>query len=257
MPHQNSTDSKTESTVKASANPNVKAAATPPSKGTHLPRLWLEDPERYSGVLERFRTFRTKLVSQSSTGSRKVFTFTGAQEQVGTSTVAFNLGLSFGLEMSQEKILIVDANFRRPVLHKMFDIPQSPGLHDLLLNKTTLQDIAHPLETLPGLSLIAAGDTNTESTPVFPPSAFISFVQAVKAAYDFVIIDTAPVLQSGLADMIASLSDGTILVVQANRTRSEVVGAAIDQLNSSSAQLVGSFLNKRKYVIPGWLYHYV
>ncbi|BBO87708.1 CpsD/CapB family tyrosine-protein kinase [Desulfosarcina ovata] len=221
------------------------------------PKLWLQHPEGFSNVLEKFRTFRNKLLSQTSGESKKVLTLTGAQKRVGTSTVAFNLGLSFALEMAQEKILVVDANFRRPVLHQMFAIAQCPGLQELLLNTATLQDVACDYPSLPGLTLIAAGDTTAKRAPVFPTNAFVAFIQEVKAAYDVVIIDTAPVLQSGQADMIASHSDGTILVVQASRTRSEVVGAAVNQLNNSGATLLGSFLNKRKYVIPAWLYHYV
>lgn len=245
-----------QETIGSKTNPKTNRATISSAK-MDPPKLWLQNPDGASSVLETFRTFRTKLASQTASESRKVFSLTGAQGRVGTSTVAFNLALSFALEMPQDKILVVDANFRRPVLHKVFDIAQRPGLHGLLLNNATIQDVSCPSTSPPGLTLIAAGDTTAKRTAVFPTSAFVAFIQSVKTLYDFIIIDTAPVLQSGQADMIASHSDGTILVVEAGRTRSEVVGAAIDQLNGSGAHLVGSFLNKRKYVIPKWLYPYV
>jgi capsular exopolysaccharide synthesis family protein len=241
---------------------DITLAAPPPAPGPGVapggprdPRLWLMAPDPPINLVETFRALRNRLLVLDN-GHSKVFALTGAERRVGTSAVAFNLGLSFGLEMFNENTILIDANVRRPVLHTAFNVPKSPGLIDHLLGRATLAQVVRP-SGIPRLSLIGIGDITSEAGAFFSPAALTRCLDDLREQFAFIIIDTAPVLLSGQTDIIAAQADGTILVVEACRTRAEVVRAAQDQLRSSDARLVGGFLNKRRFVIPEWLYRYV
>jgi protein-tyrosine kinase len=221
------------------------------------PVLWHKDPAMSEVVLEGFRTLRNKILSvNTASRSHRVFAITGAESTVGTSTVAFNLGLISGLEVQEEKTVIVDANPQNPTLHAAFNISQGPGLLDHLQQGAALHEIIHA-SPLPRLSLIPSGAPDTHSEVSFSPRDFIPFLETIRSMYDLVIIDTAPVLQSAQSELITSIADGTVLVVEAGRTRFEVVRATQEKLTRSGAKVVGAFLNKRRFVIPDWVYRYV
>ncbi|MFZ5569585.1 MAG: CpsD/CapB family tyrosine-protein kinase [Thermodesulfobacteriota bacterium] len=220
------------------------------------PALWMLEQDRHLSVAEEFRSFKNKLLALQAERSFRVFMLTGTERGVGTSATAFNLGLTLAWDLAGEKTLLVDTHLDRPTLHTAFKIPATPGFLDCVLGQNPLAETVHRSQ-LAGLDLMPVGRRSSQSSLPFDMTAFTRFLSTVRETYDIVLLDAAPVLRSSLTRMMAAKTDGVILVFEANRTRSEVVGAARSLLSSDGAHLLGGFLNRRRFVIPKWLYRYV
>ncbi len=220
------------------------------------PALWMLEQDRHLAIAEGFRTFKNKLLAMQTDRSFSVFMLTGTERGVGTSTVAFNLGLTLAMDLANKKILLVDTHLDRPSLNAAFHIPAGPGFLDHLLGRVPLPEAVKSSQ-LAGLDLMPAGRIPDQNSPLFDMTMFSRFLEAARKVYDLVLLDAAPVLRSSQARMMSAKTDGVILVLEANRTRSEVVAAAQSLLTADGARLLGSFLNRRRFVIPKWLYRYV
>lgn len=225
-------------------------------KREDAPLLWLLEPEKHLRIFENFRAFKNKMSALLTDHGYQVFLLTGTGSGVGTSTMIFNLALTLGWDLADKKILLVDANAHRPALHNGFEIPLAPGLLDYLEKNTPFEEIHKP-SSLPGLSLVSIGDLAAQTFSSFNMSGFARFLDTAKQAFDIILLDTAPVLRSSQTRLMSTKVDGVILVVEAMRTRSEVIDAISAQLESDGARLLGSFLNKRRFVIPKWLYRFL
>ena len=221
-----------------------------------LPALWMREPDRYPHVLEIFRSFANKIILFQDTQQCKTFLMTGTDAKVGTSTVTFNLGLILGRGMPDRQILIIDAHLESPTLHLAFNHVPSNGLLKYLLGRSPLVDIVQPT-FIPNLDIITFSHLEDEILSPFSLPSFKKLLDEVGEYYDIVLLDSAPALKSSHTKMISAKVDGVILVAQANRTRFEVLDELVQQLNIQEANLLGSFLNKRKYFIPQWLYRYI
>ncbi len=220
------------------------------------PALWMLEQDRHLSISEGFRSFKNTLLAQQTDSSFRVFMLTGTEKGVGTSTAAFNLGLTMAWDLAGKKTLLVDTHLDRPTLHTAFDIPMTPGFLDCLLGQNRLAEVVHR-SPLAGLDLMPVGRNTAQSMPPFDMTTFTRFLDGVRELYDIVLLDAAPVLRSSQTRMMSAKTDGVILVFEANRTRSEVVGAVQSLLGGDGARLLGVFLNRRRFVIPKWLYRYV
>jgi len=219
------------------------------------PVLWMLEPQKYPRVLESFRLLENKAVTFKEKGNLKTFLLTGSEEKVGVSTVTFNLGLVMSLTLADQRILLVDANLSNPSLHLAFGRATSPGLMEYLFEGLSLTEIIQP-SSLPNLDLICIGQFDNQVISPFDSLEFSNFLKEAKRHYSFILLDSAPALRSGQTRNISSKVDGVIVVVEANRTRWQVVSELKRQLESDEARLIGTFLNKRRFVIPKWVYRF-
>jgi len=170
----------------------------------------------------------------------------------GTTTVAAQLAISLAADPKQP-VLLVDANFRKPDLHRRFQVPQDGGLSNLLLGEG---DFAALLKPTPVKNLFLM----TSGKGVSDPAEFIKMTdleeKLIRPAVKFncILIDCPPVNTCPEATLLASHSDGTVLVVQAGETRREVVLEARQRMAQAKVNLLGVVLNKRKYYIPNFVY---
>lgn len=220
------------------------------------PVLWMLEPQRYPQVLESFRLLENKAITFREKENLKTFLLTGSEEKVGVSTVTFNLGLVMSLSLADQRILLVDANLSNPSLHLAFGCAPSPGLMEYLFEGLSLTEVIQP-SILPNLDLICIGQFENQVISPFDSLEFSNFLKEAKRHYSFVLLDSAPALRSGQTRNISSKADGVIVVAEANRTRWQVVAELKRQLESDEARLVGTFLNKRRFVIPKWVYRFV
>jgi len=230
----------------------------------HIPKLrkknklslWMREPDKYARISENFRTFAGKISVMNENKGWKIFLVTGSEESVGVSTITFNLGLIMGWDMPDRRILIADTNIAHPCLHTAFGHPPSPGLMEYLLDKLPLFEIVQKT-CLSNLDIIPFCHTEHDILSPFSLKTFSKFMKEVREYYDFVLLDSAPVLSSSHTRILSSKADGVIIVAEAGRTRFEVLEELVRQLKSEGAKPAGSFLNKRRYVIPKWLYRYI
>jgi len=170
----------------------------------------------------------------------------------GTTTVAAQLAISLAAD-PKLPVLLVDANFRKPDLHSRFQVSQDGGLSNLLLGE---RDFAALLKPTPVKNLFLM----TSGKGVSDPAEFIKVTdleeKLIRPAADFscILIDCPPINTCPEATLLASHSDGTVLVVQAGETRREVVLEARQRMAQAKVNLLGVVLNKRKYFIPNFVY---
>ena len=219
------------------------------------PALWLHKSNVDTNILESFRTLKNKIVTMGGKNELKIIQLTGVERKVGTSTIAANLATIMARDMPEKMILLVDTSVLNPCLHLCFCLDQNPGLMSYLLKKCSLNDIIRNT-FLPNLEIVTFSMIDRTVSSPFDQATFPRFLTRIRQYYDYILLDSGPVLRSSHSRIISSIADGVLVVAEANRTRFEVTNKAIDQLKDDNAFLIGSFLNKRRFVIPNWIYRF-
>lgn len=192
-------------------------------------------------------------ILQKRENNIKSILVTSANRGEGTSTVAANLALSIGLG-EKSKVLLIDANVRKPTLHVWFDREQQHGFIDLLTGKKSLNEVIKetPFATI---KLITAG--------FFPPGEnkldVLSDIahktkETLEKDFDWVIYDSPPVNIFPDTLLISPLADGILIVMLAEKTRRAAVQKVKESLESINANILGGVLNGRRYVVPKFIY---
>jgi capsular exopolysaccharide synthesis family protein len=225
-------------------------------------------PEDYRPAPEEFRRLRTDVFRRPPAAAyeriiQKLFAFRRSPRESGilfasavpgegTSTVALSTALALAQHRT-EKVVLIDANLRSPSLHKAFGIDVSVGLGDVLLGSTPVTTAVNN-EISPGLSLLTAGGAKESPAQLLTVASFQGIVVALMSLYDWIIIDSPPATTYPDVATIAAVAGGAMLVVEAEKTRQEVVEEAKRILDVSDAALLGAVLNRRRFHIPDFLY---
>lgn len=165
----------------------------------------------------------------------------GVQARAGSSTVLSNLGVS--LAQAGRKVLLVDANLRRPTLHRQFRLGNDVGLTDLLAQRVEAQQAIQET-AVTGLRVLTAGPLPTRTGDVLGAPGVAALLQQLRRQADLVLLD-GPSVQ-GVADacLLAHESDGVLLVAEAGRTRRADLQQAVSALQRCNTRLLGVVLNK-------------
>jgi protein-tyrosine kinase len=140
----------------------------------------------------------------------------------------------------QQRVLLIDADLRRPSLHTVFKTPRSPGLTDALVSQ---DDTGSPVQEIsPHLALLPAGKLRVDPIAGLTSARMRHIVDAARATYSWVIIDTPPVGLLTDASLLASMVDGAIFVVKAESTPFDLVKRAIDAIGTE--KVLGVVLNR-------------
>ena len=195
-------------------------------------------PQNFS---EAFRGIRTNvLFATAQEGSRSVVvTSTGPGE--GKSMVAGNMAV--GLAQAGQRVLLIDADMRKPKIHEIFAIPQEPGLSNLLVGKSKASDVVRRT-TVPGLWILSAGRTPPNPAELLGSTRFRDFVASLKEHFDWVLIDSPPVMAVTDASLVAHHASGVLFVIGAEMTSRHAAKRALDQLEQAQASFVGAVLNR-------------
>ena len=193
------------------------------------------------GFLEAYRNLRSSLLYMATQGKRpRVLLVTSAIPGDGKSMTTANLAITMAL--SGSRVLLVDADLRKGVLHRRFELEATPGLNEVLKRETTWNQAVRPTST-PNLSLLAHGNTAHNPGEMFLSTATLDLIKELAAQFDYVIFDSAPVMA---ADDVASLSphiEGVILVIRAKQTPGRVARAALDLLYQREVNVLGLVFN--------------
>lgn len=199
----------------------------------------------YERIIQRLFSFRRS-------PRQGVIVVAGAIPGEGVSTVARNTALALGRGHT-ERVVLVDGNLRHPGQHQEFKTNVTNGLADVLKGRIALT-AAMKNEVASGLSLLTAGSPCDSPPRLMTVSALQGIVMALTSLYDWVIIDAPPLTQYPETASIAAACGGALLVVHAERTRSEVADEAKRVLLESGVEVIGAVLNRRKFHIPGFIY---
>lgn len=185
--------------------------------------------------------------------SRKSFLITSAMLAEGKSTVAAYLALTAASHKKRRTVLI-DADLRRPAIHRMFGLEPEKGFSDLITGDLKIED-ALKQTPVPDLSILTAGSPKQNPAQLFDSDATSAIIEQAKFYFDFVFVDTAPVIPVSDPISLAPELDGVLLVVKAGATQMAVIKRAYDIVSRSDATIVGVVLNNVNGVLP-YYYNY-
>lgn len=242
--------------VSGHAGPKVLQPRPGPRADVSKPSIWMASPERHQDILESLRMIKSKISQTRKEGACKHFLITGAEPGVGTSTVAQNLAVVLANDFLDQRFLLVDANLSQPSLHRAFGLTPDPGIINYLLSGTPLKKVISG-SGWPNLDVITIGKSEHNAASPFDLERFRHFLKEISAAYDLILIDSAPALRSSQTRVISSQVDRVIIVAEASRTRWEVLVELKSQLAQDGAKTLGGILNKRRFVIPRWAYRFI
>ncbi len=171
----------------------------------------------------------------------------------GASVVARDLAARLG-ESSDCRVLLVDANLRRPSQHATLGVPSGPGLTDLAHRDGPNFHEGVVSQHPQGFAFLACGHQRENPSQFLGQPETTEIIRGLSAKYDWIVIDGPPVLDYPDASVLAGLADGAILVVKAEATRQEVVAQAKRTLAETGVRILGAVLNRRRFHIPEAVY---
>jgi capsular exopolysaccharide synthesis family protein len=189
---------------------------------------------------EQYRTLRTRIAFAEGAGALRTVLITSPQKGEGKSLTAANLALTMAQEL-QRRVVIVEADLRKPTLQQLFGLPPGPGLADYLAGAAELKDV---MKFLPdhNLTVIPAGTAPANPAELLGSTAMRRMLDQLRTRFDRVILDTPPVLPLADVAVLAPMVDGTLLVVRAGVTPKPAIENALRSFDSS--RLIGIVLNE-------------
>jgi capsular exopolysaccharide synthesis family protein len=189
---------------------------------------------------EAFRTLRTNVKLSIATDGARTVLVTSACPGDGKTLVASNLAVV--LAMTDQKVILIDADLRRPRLHKVFNYPSEPGLSDLLVGDAQSTEIR--TTSVPGLHLLTCGSLPPNPSELLDSRRFRHLIEKLGRKYDWIIIDSPPVLPVTDAIILGETAAAVVLVVAAEQTPMYSARAALEQLENARAHVIGAVLNR-------------
>lgn len=190
---------------------------------------------------EMFRILRTNLRFSHIDMPRRVVLVTSTGPEEGKSTVLANLGVS--LAQSGRRTLLVDTDLRRPVLHRLLDLPRSHGLVDVLAGDTELPEAIRPTR-IDDLDVLVCGTIPANPAELIESARLQEMINQLRGDYDYVLLDSPPA--GGLVDasLLSSIADGVLFVVEPRRFDWRMLRSAVRQLDRAGARIYGVAINK-------------
>jgi capsular exopolysaccharide synthesis family protein len=202
------------------------------------PLVTLLDP---SGVAsEAYRSLRTSLLYAAVDAPPTVILITSPGSRDGKSTTCANLGVA--LAQAGKRTLIIDGDLREPSVHKFFDVPNVSGVVDVLAGQYELLEVCK--EPVPGLHIISAGPIPPSPGELLGSGRFSDLVGQARRLFDYVLIDSSPTGMVSDPMIIATQSDGVLLVLDSEGTSQGSLRKAVRNLRAVGANVMGTVMNK-------------
>jgi len=200
-------------------------------------------------IEEAFRQIRTCLLFSGPAPQRRSLLITSPSPEDGRTTVALNLAAP--IARSGRRVLVVDANFRQPMIRKLFPETRAEGLSSALVGQANWQELLYAVE--PNFDVLAAGPLPPNPAELLGSNQMRQIVAEMVEQYDQVIFDGAPCLVVTDSAMLSTLVDGVILVVRAGTNTYGIVLRTRDTLSRIGAHILGVVLNGIRVTAGGYL----
>jgi len=192
--------------------------------------------EGHSPVAEAFRRLRTNLQFLNVDNPPRVFVLTSSVASEGKSETAINLSLA--LAESGNRVLLIEADLRRPLVVSYMSMPDKVGLTNILTGQASFDDVVQETRHS-GVDLLACGPLPPNPSELLASEVARTLLEELRREYDYVIIDSPPLLPVTDGALLARITDGALLVVRTQRTTTDQVAQAVDNLEKADAVLLG------------------
>lgn len=195
-----------------------------------------------SRVAESFRKLRTNLQFLSVDHPPRVITVTSSLPGEGKSTTSLNIALA--LAEADHSVVLVDGDLRRPTLHTNLDLVGQVGFSTVLSSRSSLSESLQNTR-FPNLTVLTAGAIPPNPSELLGSQAAKNLIEELRTKFDYVIIDSTPLLAVTDAAILGAAADGVLIVVRYGRTSVEQLQQAVDALNDVEAPLLGTVITQR------------
>ncbi len=189
----------------------------------------------YEIITEAFNRLKDNILYLNADNQMKVIQISSSIANEGKTTVITNLAAS--LALNNKKVIIVDCDFRKPKVHRAFNLDNSIGIYDYMQDKKQVDDII--TKTNFGVFTICRGDKIENPSAVLTSSKFKKLIEDLKEKYDYVFLDCPPVLEISDYIHISSMANGLIYCVAYGKTKKTQVKEAIGLLKQSKINMLG------------------
>jgi len=212
-----------------------------------------------SASAEAYRTLRTNIQLADLDNPLKSLVITSAVPLEGKSTTALNLAVA--LAQKESKVLLVDADLRKPIIHKLLHLDNSTGLVDLILNHSHLAASVKQSKSIDNLWVLTSGSVPSNPSELLGSSGMKALMEQVTKEYDHVVFDTPPLISVSDGAILASQADGILMVVSPGKVKGEVGRRTKELLERIGTPVLGCVFNgvepsRRNYYYYYNYYHY-
>ncbi|MDX1583502.1 MAG: polysaccharide biosynthesis tyrosine autokinase [Thermoanaerobaculia bacterium] len=222
----------------------------PPSDDQDARVELIPDRNPKSPVSEAYRALRTSLLLSSAEELRKILV-TSSVPKEGKSTTTVNLATV--LAQMGKRVIVVDADLRKPKIRQIFEAPSKKGLVDYLAHQAEIEDVIESSK-IANLSFIQSGPIPPNPSELLASPRMRALLDSVTETFDYVLIDSPPVLPVADAVILGNQVDGVVLCVQGGKTPREVVQRASGKLRQAGTHTLGALLNNLDARSQGYRY---
>lgn len=206
-----------------------------------------------SPIAEQYRTIRTNLQFASVDEELNTILVTSASPEEGKSMTAANLAVVYSQQ--GKRVLLVDADLRKPTVHYTFRLNNIRGLSNLLVGELSVSETILPSD-IDNLDVLTCGPIPPNPSELLGSNRMKQFIETASSEYDLIIFDTPPVLAVTDAQVLANVVDGTLLVIRSKSTEYEAAITAKETLERAQAKLLGTVLNDQDKKDSNTYYYY-
>jgi polysaccharide biosynthesis transport protein len=207
-----------------------------------------------SQMAESYRALRTSLLLSSLGAPPKVILVTSAMPQEGKTTTSINTAVV--LAQKGVRVLLIDADLRRPGIHKALGMGPRSGLSNVLTGRADLQQAITRSPLIPSLSILPAGTPPPNPAELLASMNTRDLLEALRPEFDHIVIDTPPTLSVTDAVVLSTRADAVVLVIRSGRTTKQALRRAREVLFRVNARLTGVLLNAVDLSSPDYYYYY-
>lgn len=191
---------------------------------------------------EAFKSIRTNVLFSSAEDGMRSLVVTSSGPGEGKSIVSSNIAVA--LAQAGQRVLLMDGDMRRPRVHEIFSCDQEPGLSNVLTGVAKSGEAIRRCPTIHGLWLLPSGHIPPNPAELLGSHRFRDFMGSLEDHFDWVVIDSPPVLVVTDSSIVANHASGVVFVVGSDKTSRQAARAAVEQLDASNARIIGSVLNR-------------
>lgn len=206
-----------------------------------------------SPVAEAYRTTRTNLGFTCMDSPCRSLLFTSTNPQDGKTTTIANMAIT--MAQAGNRVIVVDCDLRKPMLHKVFGVENLRGLTNTMMQQANPEEVIHK-NVIDKLDLLTSGPIPPNPAEMLASERSKALWAKLAETYDYVLIDSPPVLAVTDASILAAQVDGVILVIRSGQTRIDLAQEAKDQLLKANANIIGTILNQLNMDSKDYQYYY-
>lgn len=210
--------------------------------------------EQRSGLSEAYRSLRTSLQFSGADGTPRTLLVTSSEPSEGKSTTAFKLGQDFGVLGA--RVLVIDADLRKPNLHRLFGLDNTIGLSNLLTNTVRREDLAEIFRPTrhPNVRVLTSGTVPPNPADLLSSPRMAMILNRLGKRFDLIVLDGPPIVGLSDAPTLSRLAEGTLMVVSTKQVTRKSARTAMKRLRAAGAIVVGAAMSRFSVEKYGYMY---